>query len=201
MNIILRDFLIQCDGTIQACKPDLVLVDKRKKEAIIVDVAVPKERLVAEREIDKVTVVPIVIGTGTCQTLVWHFSRWKRLIGCETIVFLIKHSCFYLKIDIAIKTQGFVLYCLSDIDQSEMSVPPSLSGCPGVDFPKPNRGTYRPDKFSYSTNDTVTITCKYAAKDNADEVTSTCNSDGTWHPAIPNLGANPILVGCGSDSQ
>ena len=99
---ILWDFLIQCDRTIQACKPDLVLVDKRKKEAIIVDVAVPKERLVAEREIDKVqkyqelrreiqriwglskvTVVPIVIGTlgGVTDKLPEYLSRLTKRIS------------------------------------------------------------------------------------------------------------------------
>ena len=78
---ILWDFLIQCDRSIEACKPDLVLVNKHLKEAYIVDVAVPKDRLVSDREADKVqkyqdlrreikriwglnkvSVIPIVIG-------------------------------------------------------------------------------------------------------------------------------------------
>ena len=103
---ILWDFLIQCDRTIQACKPDLVLVDKRKKEAIIVDVAVPKERLVADREIEKVqkyqelrreiqsiwglskvTVVPIVIGTlgGVTDKLPEYLSRLTKRISSSQL--------------------------------------------------------------------------------------------------------------------
>ena len=78
---ILWDFLIQCDRTVEACKPDIVLVNKTTKEAFIVDVAVPRDRSVSDREaekvqkyqelrreikrlwnLSKVTVVPIVIG-------------------------------------------------------------------------------------------------------------------------------------------
>ena len=78
---ILWDFLIQTDNPIEACKPDLVLLDKRKKEALLIDVAVPKDRLVSDREVEKIekyqelrreitriwelkkaTVIPIVIG-------------------------------------------------------------------------------------------------------------------------------------------
>ena len=78
---ILWDFHIQTDNPIEACKPDLVLLDKRKKEALLIDVAVPKDRSVSDREIDKIekyqelrreltriwelkkaTVIPIVIG-------------------------------------------------------------------------------------------------------------------------------------------
>ena len=78
---ILWDFHIQTDNPIEACKPDLVLLDKRKKEALLIDVAVPKDRIVSDREVEKiekyqdlrreitriwelrkVTVIPIVIG-------------------------------------------------------------------------------------------------------------------------------------------
>ena len=78
---ILWDFHIQTDNPIEACKPDLVLLDKEKKEALLIDVAVPKDRSVSDREMDKiekyqelrreitriwelkkVTVIPIVIG-------------------------------------------------------------------------------------------------------------------------------------------
>ena len=98
---ILWDFLVQCDRTITACKPDLILVNKQAKEAIIVDVAVPKDRLVADREAEKiqkyqelrrelariwnlrkVTVVPIVIGAlgGVTEKLPDHLAKLtKRL--------------------------------------------------------------------------------------------------------------------------
>ena len=103
---ILWDFLIQCDRTIQACKPDLVLVDKRNKEAIIVDVAVPKDRLVADREVEKVqkyqelrreiqriwglskvSVVPIVIGAlgGVTDKLPEYLSRLTKRISLSQL--------------------------------------------------------------------------------------------------------------------
>ena len=78
---ILWDFHIQTDNPIEACKPDLVLLDKQKKEALLIDVAVPKDRIVSDREMEKIekyqelrreitriwglkkaTVIPIVIG-------------------------------------------------------------------------------------------------------------------------------------------
>ena len=78
---ILWDFHLQTDNPIEACKPDLVLLDKQKKEALLIDVAVPKDRIVSDREVEKIekyqelrreitriwelrkaTVIPIVIG-------------------------------------------------------------------------------------------------------------------------------------------
>ena len=37
------DFLIQTDHRIECCRPDLLLVEKKTKEAWIIDVAVPRD--------------------------------------------------------------------------------------------------------------------------------------------------------------
>ena len=38
---LLWDFMIQCDNSIKHRKPDLVLIDKQQKTAMIIDVACP----------------------------------------------------------------------------------------------------------------------------------------------------------------
>ena len=73
--------MIQCDQHIQARKPDIVLLNKRTKEAIIIDIATPSDKRVQEKEaekkekyqsskdeiarlwdLEKVKVIPVVIG-------------------------------------------------------------------------------------------------------------------------------------------
>ena len=78
---LLWDFTIQCDRFIEARRPDVVLIDKKNKEVKIIDVAVPGDSGVTEKELEKiekyqmlseeignvlqmnkVTVVPVKIG-------------------------------------------------------------------------------------------------------------------------------------------
>ena len=78
---LLWDINIQCDNVIEARRPDIVVIDKKEKVCIIVDIAVPADRMVEEKEqekvekykdlkreigrmwgIRKVQVVPVVIG-------------------------------------------------------------------------------------------------------------------------------------------
>ena len=78
---LLWDFTIQCDRVIEARRPDIVLVDKRCKEVKIIDIAVPGDSRVKEKELEKiekyqmlreeirrlwqvsnVTVIPVVVG-------------------------------------------------------------------------------------------------------------------------------------------
>ena len=76
-----RDLNIQCDNVIEARRPDIVVIDKKERNCINVDIAVPADRRVEEKEqekvdkyqdlnremgrmrgIRKVQVVPVVIG-------------------------------------------------------------------------------------------------------------------------------------------
>ena len=77
---ILWDFEIRTDHVIPARRPDIVVVDKVKREATIIDVAVPSDRNIQDKETEKITkyqdlkleiqklwnvkakVVPVVIG-------------------------------------------------------------------------------------------------------------------------------------------
>ena len=78
---LLWDFTIQCDRVIEARRPDIVFVDKKNKEVKIIDIAVPGDSRVKEKELEKiekyqmlreeighvwqmnkVTVIPVVIG-------------------------------------------------------------------------------------------------------------------------------------------
>ncbi|CAI5636064.1 unnamed protein product [Oreochromis niloticus] len=77
---ILWDFQMQTDKMVVANQPDIVVVDKQKKTAVVIDVAVPNDSNIRKKEHEKlekyqglreelermwrvkVTVVPVVIG-------------------------------------------------------------------------------------------------------------------------------------------
>ena len=51
---ILWEFTIQCDTNIQARRPDIVVTDKAKKEVKNVDVTIPGDKRLNEREVGKI---------------------------------------------------------------------------------------------------------------------------------------------------
>ena len=48
------DFNIQCDHEIEHRRPDLIIMDKEKRTALIIDVAVPADHRVREKELEKI---------------------------------------------------------------------------------------------------------------------------------------------------
>ena len=50
----IRDINIQCDNVMKARRPDLILMDKKGKSCVIVDVAVPCDCRIREKEIGKI---------------------------------------------------------------------------------------------------------------------------------------------------
>ena len=93
------DFMIQCDRLIEARKPDVVLIEQRKKEVDITDIAIPGDKRVKKKtwkkldkyqmlrdevrrlwKMVKVTVVPVVIGTlGAVTKVCWiHGEDWSK---------------------------------------------------------------------------------------------------------------------------
>ena len=78
---VLWDFNVQHDRIVEARRPDIIFVDKQASEAKIIDIAIPGDARVKDKELEKiekyqllreeigkmwrlkkVTVVPIVIG-------------------------------------------------------------------------------------------------------------------------------------------
>ena len=50
---LIWDINIQCDNVIEARRPDLILVDKKAKSCVIIDVAIPGDCRIREKEIEK----------------------------------------------------------------------------------------------------------------------------------------------------
>ena len=94
---ILWDFTIQCDGKIEARRPDIVFVDKKERE-VIIDVAIPCDDRVKDKELEKsekyqilkdeiarvwrmrkVIVVPVVIGALRVVSV--SFKEYMKRIG------------------------------------------------------------------------------------------------------------------------
>ena len=82
---LIWDIYIQCDNVMEARRPDFILVDKKAKSCVIIDVAVPGDCRIREKEIEKiekyhnlkrelkrlwslkkVEVVPVVVGALGC---------------------------------------------------------------------------------------------------------------------------------------
>ena len=69
---ILWDFTVQCDRKIEARGPDIVSIDKKEREVVIIDVAIPGDDRVKDKELEKLE---------KCQLLkdeiakVWPFEK------------------------------------------------------------------------------------------------------------------------------
>ena len=48
------DINVQCDNVIEARRPDIILIDKKERKGIIIDIAVPADVRVGEKEREKV---------------------------------------------------------------------------------------------------------------------------------------------------
>ena len=97
---ILWDVVIQCDKEIEARRPDIVVLDKTSKEVKVIDIAIPGDVRVCEKELEKinkykllkdeiarlwnvrkVTVIPIVVGAlGAITT---RFEKFVMEAGIE----------------------------------------------------------------------------------------------------------------------
>ena len=50
---ILWDFTVLCDRKIEASRPDIVFIDKKEREVVIIDVAIPGDDRVKDKELNK----------------------------------------------------------------------------------------------------------------------------------------------------
>ena len=56
------DMMIQCDQHIQGRKPDIVLLNKRTNEATKIDIAIPGDKRVQEKGVEKIEKIPAFKG-------------------------------------------------------------------------------------------------------------------------------------------
>ena len=106
---LLWEMSIQCDNAIEARRPDIVVVDKKRKNCLIVDIAIPADVTVGEKEKEKigkyqdlkreigriwnlrcVKVVPVVVGALGCVTK--GFDDWIDKLGINTNLPLIQKT-------------------------------------------------------------------------------------------------------------
>ena len=106
---LIWDINIQCDNVMEARRPDLILVDKKAKSCVIINVAVPGGCRIHEKEIEKieryqnlkielkrvwslkkVEVVPVVVGALGCISK--GFSGWMDTLGIKLNVGMVQKS-------------------------------------------------------------------------------------------------------------
>ena len=93
----------------EARRPDLILVDKNAKSCLIINVVLPSDCRIREKEIEKIEkyqklkkklkrlwslkkfeVVPVVVGALGCISK--GFSRWVDTLGIKLIVGMVQKS-------------------------------------------------------------------------------------------------------------
>ena len=104
-----RDINIQCDNVMEARRPDLILVDKKVKSCVTIDVAVPGDCRIREKEIEnvekyqnlkrdlkrlwslkKVEIVPVVAGALGCISK--GCSGWMDTLGIKLNIGMLQKS-------------------------------------------------------------------------------------------------------------
>ena len=97
---VLWDFNIQCNHIIEARRPEIVIVEKEEKVCKIIDIAIPGDSRVAEKEREKVEkyqdlkrevariwsmrkveVIPVVVGALGMITK--NLDKWIEKIGIK----------------------------------------------------------------------------------------------------------------------
>ena len=106
---LLWDMSIQCDNVIEARRPDIVVVDKKRKSCFLVDIAIPADVTVGEKEQEKigkyqdfkrdigriwnlrcVEVVSVVVSTLGC--VARGFDDWVDKLGIKTNLHLLQKT-------------------------------------------------------------------------------------------------------------
>ena len=103
---VLWDINIQCDNLIEPRWPDLIVIDKKEQKGIIIDIAVPTDVRVEEKESGKVPefekeirrlwklrnaeIVPVVIGG--VRSVPAEFDRWMGKLGITCNVGVMQKS-------------------------------------------------------------------------------------------------------------
>ena len=106
---ILWDFTVQCDREIEARRPDIVFIDKKEREVVIIDVAIPGDDRVKDKELEKVEkyqllkdeiakvwhmrkviVVPVVIGALGAVSV--NFKKYMKQIGVKVSLEVIQKT-------------------------------------------------------------------------------------------------------------
>ena len=106
---LIWDINIQCGNVIKARRPDLILVDKKAKSCVIIDVAIPGDCRIRKKEIEniekyqnlkrelkrlwsvkKVEVVSVVVGALGCISK--GFSEWMDTLAIKLDVGMVQKS-------------------------------------------------------------------------------------------------------------
>ena len=106
---LICDINIQCDNVIEVRRPNLILSDRKAKLCVIIDVAIPGDCRMREKEIGKiekdknlkrelkrvlrqkkVEVLPVVVGALGCISK--DFSRWMDTFGIKLDVGIVQKS-------------------------------------------------------------------------------------------------------------
>ena len=106
---LIWDINIQCDNIIEARRPGLTLVDKKAKSCVIIDVAIPGDCRIREKQIEKiekyqmlkrelkrlwslknVEVVPVAVGA--LGYISKGFSGWMDTLGIKLNIGMVQKS-------------------------------------------------------------------------------------------------------------
>ena len=95
---VLWDINVQCDNVIEARRPDIIVIDKKERKGIIIDIGVPADVRVGEKEREKVEkhqdlkreigrlwklkmVEVAIVVIGALGSVTKGFDRWIEKLG------------------------------------------------------------------------------------------------------------------------
>uniref|UniRef100_A0A3P9CTW7 C2H2-type domain-containing protein n=1 Tax=Maylandia zebra TaxID=106582 RepID=A0A3P9CTW7_9CICH len=168
---ILWDFQIQTDKMVVANQPDIVVVDKQKKTAVVIDVAVPNDSNIRKKEHEKlekyqglreelermwrvkVTVVPVVIGALGAVTP--KLGEWLQQIPGITSEISVQKSAVLGTAKILRRTLKLPGLCFSHSGNRNRHEHTHMEGnysCDQCDKSFRNLSSYSEHKRSHVTN-------------------------------------------------
>ena len=106
---LIWDINVRCDNVMEAKRPDLILVDKKTKSCVIIDLAVPGDCRIREKEIEKTEkyqnlkrelkrlwslkkVEVVLVVVGALGRMSKGFSGCKDTLGIKLNVAMIQKS-------------------------------------------------------------------------------------------------------------
>ena len=72
------DFTVQCDQKIEARRPDIVFIDKKEREVVIIDVAIPADDRLIDKELEKFEKYQLLKDETHCSDGC-YWGPWSRI--------------------------------------------------------------------------------------------------------------------------
>ena len=106
---ILWEFTVQSDRKIRHRRPDIVFIDEKEREVVIIDVAIPGDDRVKDKELEKIEkyqllkdeiakvwymrkVIAVLVVIGALEAVSVNFKKYMKQIGVKESLQVIQRT-------------------------------------------------------------------------------------------------------------